>query len=698
MRNMSMNNPSDRGTTPALSSIGLRIFVTALLLGTALPVSAQFQQAEQPLDRTSTPQSVAQPLMVQPTTPQPLTIQPIRPTDPLSGAVSQWRALSQAETYSFSSYSGFMLAYPGWPGEGVMRKNAEKMLRADGESTQQVVAYFTKFPPLSATAHLRFAEALDSSGRRADAANEARLAWISGALTPEDESRFLSRFGSKLQPGDQDLRMDRLLWDRSTLAAARQLPMTSGAKQAVFSARLAMLTKAPDAAAKSAAIMNIARNDAGFLADRNWWQRNTGQTQSARDLLAGPRLLSAPPLDPDKWLDTLFVTAKAADNEFQYATVYNIARQIGDTYAPGTVISDRPFSERDTYTDLVWMGGQAALTKLGRAQDAVPLFILYANAARSAQTKAKGFYWAGRAAEAAGLREVAAAHYQNAGQYFDQFHGQLALERLRLPVAAPTIRRTVELSGSQRDAFEASSLVKAAKLLGSQGLWLEQTKFIRTIASNVNTDAEAVLANELAQKLNRPDLAVMIGRNARTSGLGDYLRTAFPQLSVPPAISPSWTMIHAITRQESQFDRQIVSHAGARGLMQLMPGTARETAPRAGLLYDVGRLYEPSYNIMLGSTYFGQLMDQFGGSYLLSVAAYNAGPGNVNRWIKTNGDPRLPGTDVIAWIEKIPLSETRNYVQRVLENAVVYDMLNPARANIRSASPLSAYLGKSQPG
>ncbi len=687
----------NRGTTPILSSTRLRFIIMSLTIGVNLPIAAHAQLAEQPLDRT-TPAPLIQSIPSAPVVIQPITIQPVRAADPLSGAVAQWRNLQLSDNYSFSSYAGFMLSYPGWPGESVFRKNAERMIRVDGESPQQVAAYFTKFAPQSATAHLRFAEALDYVGRKQESLIEARQAWTSGALTPEDESRLLNRFASAIQPIDQDARMERLLWDRSTLAAARQLPLTSSTKRAVFDARLAMLTRSADAATKSNFVFNSARGDAGYLADRNWWQRNTGQQSSARDLLATPRVLAATPLDPDKWLDTLFVTAKAANSDYQYASVYNIARQMSETYPAGTVVSDRPFSERDTYTDLAWLGGQAALTKLGRARDAIPLFILYANAARSAQTRAKGFYWAGRAAEAAGQRDEATLHYQNAGQYFDQFHGQLALERLRLPITPPNVRRIVEISGSQRDAFENSTLVKAVKLLGSQGQWLEQTKFVRAIAATVNTDAEAVLANELALKINRPDLAVMIGRNARTSGLGDYIKTAFPQVAVPASISPSWTMIHAISRQESQFDRQIVSRAGARGLMQLMPGTARETAPRAGLSYDVSRLYDPTYNIMLGSTYFGQLMSQFGGSYVLSVAAYNAGPGNVNRWIAANGDPRLPGSDVIGWIEKIPLSETRNYVQRVLENAVVYDLLNPGRANIRSAAPLSAYLGKSQPG
>ncbi len=670
-------NRSDRGAHPTLSSFAKRFGVSILLAGIALgPEAAMSQPAQAAL---------------------PVVAPPTQSTDPVANAVSEWRALSQSNSFSFSSYANFLVSHPGFPGTATMRTNAEKMLRQSGESDDRIIAFFRRYPPLSATASLRFAEALSARGYRDEARAAAHESWVAGSLTPEEELRVLTGFAEAIRPGDHDLRMDRLLWDRLTSAASRQLSFVSPQKRAVFEARLAMLTKAADASAKSDTVLGLARNDPGFIADRNWWQRNTGQLIASRELLAAPRSLATPPLDPGRWLDTLYVTAKAANNDGQYFTAFNIARQIGDTYAPGTIVSDRPFSERDTYTDIAWLGAQAAISKLGRPQDAIALFNLYASAAKSAQTKAKGLYWAGRAAEAAGKKEAATSFFAAAGEYFDQFHGQLALERIGRPVAPTATSRVIEISAAQRSAFENSPLVLAAKLLGSQGQWLEQTKFVRAIAANANTDLDAVLASELARKINRPDLAVMIGRNARSAGLGDYLRTAFPQVQVPDDIAGSWTMIHAIARQESQFDRQIVSHAGARGLMQLMPGTARETAPVAGLNYDLTSLYDATYNVRLGSTYFGQMMDRYAGSYVLAVAAYNAGPGNVDRWLRTVGDPRS-GMDVLTWIEAIPLSETRNYVQRVLENAVVYDLLNPRRANIKSVTPLSAYLGKSQPG
>jgi soluble lytic murein transglycosylase len=168
---------------------------------------------------------------------------------------------------------------------------------------------------------------------------------------------------------------------------------------------------------------------------------------------------------------------------------------------------------------------------------------------------------------------------------------------------------------------------------------------------------------------------------------------------VPSTEIGYYTIIHAIARQESQFDKAAVSHAGARGLMQLMPGTARETAGKLGLSYDLGGLTrDTDYNIRLGSSYIQRMLSYYGGSYPLAVAAYNAGPGNVNKWIRLNGDPRMPGVDMLDWVEAIPIYETKNYVQRVLENAVVYDLLHPQYARSRPPHHISWYLGKNRPG
>ncbi len=635
-------------------------------------------------------------------TTQPLPRTPIRSVSVTSNAglpdaLATWTALRRSDALPFSAYADFLIHHPGWPGEGALRLAAERQLRADSAVPMQVVTFFTRFAPQSASAALRLAEAHDANGQRDAARAAARKAWVMGPLSPEDEARLVARFGSALTQADHDARTDRLLWSRATAAAARQLSFASAAHQPVFDARIAMQAKSPDAAQKSAAVLDLARQDAGFIVDRANWLRATGQEQAARALLAAPRRLSAPPLDPDRWLDVLYAYAKAAADAGQAPAAYDIARQLGEVYPAGTVIRDRALSERDTYTNLAWLAGTTAMKRLGRPGDAVAMFALYAQAARLPQTQVKGLYWAGRASEAAGQRAQADALYRQAAVYFDQFYGQLAAERAGIPVTVPAVTRTLEISAAERQSFFGSETVRAAQYLGTTGDWATQSLFVRAIAAAAASDTEHVLGAELAIKLGRPDLGVMIGRSAGSNGLRDYVRTGFPIVPVADADLASWTIIHAISRQESQFDRKIVSRAGARGLMQLMPGTAREVAGKAGVTYASANLDDPQFNASLGAWYFGTLMTRFNGSYVLAVAAYNAGAGNVNKWLAANGDPRASGADVLAWIEAIPFKETRDYVQRVLENAVVYEMLNPRPGPARRY-PLSSFLGKSTPG
>lgn len=624
-------------------------------------------------------------------------VQPLPVTDPIASALSQWNMLRRNDNLPFSAYANFLAVNQGWPGEAAFRKNAERAIKPGVDSASAIIAFFRRFPPQSPTAFLRYAEALDEQDRRDEAADAARSAWTGGTLSTEDEVRLLTRFGSVLTLGDHDRRMDKLLWQRATPAATRQIGLTSPTKRPLFDVRLALLTKAADAPDRLAYATASLRADPGFFADYMWWLRNTGQSAVARQILRNNASLSAFPSAPDVWLQMLLISAQDAAKDGDWQVAYDISSRAGTAYPPGTVIRDRPFGERDAYTDLVWMAGTTALNRLTQPENAARMFQLYAAAAKSPQTQARGLYWAGRSLEAAGRRSDALPLYESAARFFDQFHGQLASERLG---RVPRVRNddaVVNVSAAQRENFNRRTIVRALIALGQSGNWVDQSLFVRSLANAVDNEVDHVLATELAARIARPDLNVMIGRNARNTGLANYVNAAFPQVEVPPELTSSWTMIHAISRQESQFDKEATSRVGARGLMQLMPATARDTAPRAGLAYNYESLGNPHYNMALGSTYFGRLMDMYGGSYVLAVAAYNAGPGNVNRWLRTYGDPRSE-VDVLTWIENIPLSETRNYVQRVLENAVVYDLLNPARATVRSSTPLSTYLGKRYPG
>ncbi len=357
---------------------------------------------------------------------------------------------------------------------------------------------------------------------------------------------------------------------------------------------------------------------------------------------------------------------------------------------------DQDLTTRDRYTSLTWLAGTIALERLGRANDAVAMFNRYAAAAKSPQTRSKGLHFAGKAAARAG-DQIAATNYHNqAAVYYDSFFGQLSLEQLRRPLPlVPGVAITPPLIADAN----APPVYLAAALATKYGSWKDQSNFLRAISRNAKTPAEHVAAIGLSKKIGRPDLAVMAGRNARYFGYADLVGIGYPTVNVPASQSHNWTLAHAIMRQESQFDKAAISHAGARGLMQLMPGTARETSGKIAMAYRPEALtVDTDYNIALGSTYIQRMLDYYGGSYPLAIAAYNGGPGNVNKWLKAYGDPRTGQIGIMEWIEKIPLSETRDYVYRVLENAVMYDHLHPERARVRSATPLSTYLGKSTPG
>ena len=622
----------------------------------------------------------------------------------IAEAVVEWQALTRRGAQpSFDRISAFLMQHQGWPAEMDLRRTAEAALNLTGYVPPHAAQFFDRFAPVTAGGHLRHALALSAANRGGDAIVAARRAWTGGTLTGEEEAMLMARFGSALTPADHDARMERLLWSGATTAAARQVQFVSPARALEFQARLAMRSGATAAALRAAeaerADPTLVTRNAGYIADKATWLRTSGQTGAARALLAAPRNLAAPPLDAEEWYETLLTNARAAAREGDNRTALAIARQVEDGLPAGANVLEQPLGVRDDYTSLVWLAADTAYRRLNQPREAVALFDLYSRGGRSPQVQARGLYWAGRAAEQAGDRSAATDYFTRAGRHLDIFYGQLALERLGQPQPRPRNPENVSFSQAERNAFNESSLVRAARVLGELGAWRDQTQFLRAITQIARSDAQHWFATQLAADIGRPDLAVMIGRSARANGLDDYIPAGFPTVRIPDSERANWTFIHAISRQESQFDRAAVSHAGARGMMQLMPGTAREQSARLGYVYNFEALTsDTQYNIHLGSDYFRRMMNYYGGSYPLALAAYNAGPGNVNRWLRENGDPRTGAIDILAWIEAIPLSETRGYVHRVLENAVVYETLNPDRQGEPPRNLLSRFLGKATPG
>lgn len=613
------------------------------------------------------------------------------PAGNMAQAIARWKLLSASERFTFADYSGFMLSYPGFPEEAKIRVWAERALERESAEPGRTVAFFDRFAPVTNAARAQYALALFALNRP-EALTVARAAWRGGAMSDAAEAALSARIAHTLTPADHDARMDALLWAGASAQAERQLLYVSAAARPRFLARMGLANGTDPNGTALQPGAEVLR-DPGYLYNRARMLRQAGRQAEAISLLAYRAPLAAPPQDVRKWIAEQLANARRADAD----SAVRIASLIDDAFAPGTDVARESFQIRDDYTSLMWLGGTMALKGLRDGARAAPLFWRYGAAARTPQTRTKGFYWAGRAMAAAGRVAEANRYFEMAAAFPDQYYGMLALERLgRAMPAFNNVPRVVP-TRAERDAFNARALTLAVREVARESDWPTGVRFFREIANQAETEAEHVLVAELARELGRRDLGVILAQAAHTDGFGDFQQIGFPLIPIPEG--GNWTIIHAITRQESQFAMNAVSHAGARGLMQLMPGTAREQAGKMELAYDQQALtLDAGYNITLGNAYFARVLDYFGGSYPLAIAAYNAGPGNVNKWLRLNGDPRNGSVDWIEWVEKIPISETRGYVQRVLENAVVYETMHPARARMPGPNPLSRFMGKRQPG
>jgi soluble lytic murein transglycosylase len=487
--------------------------------------------------------------------------------------------------------------------------------------------------------------------------------------------------------------MDALLWDRETDAASRQLTRTSAARQSVFGARLTAALGSDPQAIVLPQGRDAALTDPGYVFNIVRQLRKAGRTTDAVNLLSTRPAFASRPHDQAAWIEELLVDARAGNAR----AAQRIAASVDDAFEPGEDVSSKGYGLRDDYTSLMWLGGTKALWELGEPASAAPLFYRYGAAARTPYTKSKGYYWAGLAAARAGDNGEAKRYYELAAKYPDRFYGMLALERLGRPMPVLAATPGSQPTPEARAAFQARPLTKAVREVARDAPWSIGIKFYREIAAQAESDADAMLVAELARDIGRRDLAVILGEEAAAKGYYDFTGIAFPTLPTPSGTN--WTMVHAISRQESQFAQNAVSHAGARGLMQLMPGTAKEQAGKLGVTYLSASLIDnPDYNMRLGDGYFARMMDYYGGSYPLAVGAYNAGPGRINEWLRANGDPRRGDLSWEEWIERIPTKfETRNYIMRVLENAVVYEAMHPEKASYGGPRSISQFLGGGYP-
>ncbi|WP_017668522.1 lytic transglycosylase domain-containing protein [Sandarakinorhabdus sp. AAP62] len=613
----------------------------------------------------------------------------------LEEVVTWDRLRREAYKASFSDYAAFLAGHGDWPAATTIRRLAERSI-TDATPADQIVRHFGKVPPLTAEGKWRYAEGLAATGQAA-AASWARDAWDSAGLDEAQEARLLARFGDRLRPEDHASRMDRLLWANRITPAGRMLARVDTDTRLWALARIAVQRGAPDVAARLGVVPERLRREAGLVLDEAQWLIRSGRAAEGHAMLAGnatARVSGGPlTLGQESWLKARLDIGRAlwrAGNSERARAV------LAGHGLDAAGMSTRPLAERAHLLDSEWLAGWLALRKLNQPAQAMIHFRAARAVAQSPISQARGDYWAGRAAEAAGQQALARQFYAAAARHPDYFYGQLASERLGQPLALAG-RPLPAVDATAAGNFRAESRVRALYALADVDR-SRQTIFLKQLADTAETPLRAALVAGLAGPLNRPDAGVHAGKAARGTAELALISAAFPVLPLPESLASRFAIIHAIARQESQFDRTARSSANALGLMQLVPATAAEQAQKMGLpASPASRLtQDPVWNVTLGSGFIERLRGAYGGSAPLAVAAYNAGPGNVRRFIAQNGDPR--NGDILDWIESIPFSETRNYVQRVLENAVVYETLYPDHAVTKGPNRLSEWLGKSTPG
>jgi soluble lytic murein transglycosylase len=571
--------------------------------------------------------------------------------------VFRWVELQQPRSgASFEDIAAFIDANPTWPNLDTLSRRAEEAL-VERTDDSVVLAWFALRGPATPDGAMRYIEALTRSGNRAKAIELIREAWGRYSFGAAQESAFLKRYRQHLEPGDHLRRLDRLIWDGRREDARRQLARVPDDWKALGDARLKLQAVAGGIDSALRKVPPHLVNDPGLMFERMRWRRKKNQEEGAREILRdAPKDLRR----PDLWWNERAYLARKSVSAGRMKEAYAIVKDHGMTGGAGL-------------TEAEFMAGWIALRFLDQPEQGLVHFKKLHEAARFPVTQARAAYWAGRAAAAKGDVKDSQEWFARAAAHSTTYYGQIAATAL-IGRPAPALS-TPEPAAEERQAFERSELVRAARLLHEIDQSQRVKAFVTRLVLNAKTPGEHTLAAELATRMGRADLAVSAAkRSAQVAGVAipDH---GWPTVELPGPNPPEKALILATIRQESAFETDAVSRANARGLMQLIPPTARAVAKQLGLPSDnieQRLLKDPSLNLRLGRAYLASLIDDYDGSYLMAVAAYNAGPGRVQRWVKDNGDPRKPHVDVIDWIELIPIDETRNYVQRVFENLQVY--------------------------
>ena len=555
----------------------------------------------------------------------------------------------------------FARRHPTWPSTELMRRRAEQALAKLSLTPDQTIAAFAGSPPLSDDGILALARAHLALGQKAEADAALDKWWRNEPLSPERDAAVITEFGGVLSPAAHKARFRTLMFaDRVAQASALAKLFPDEGYAALAQARAAVLRGSSDAGNKLTAVPKAAQADPLYaFTVAEWHRRNDRPNEAAKAILALEPRATADHADA-WWIERRIVSRDLVER--------------GDTRLAYKLVASQSGGNADTQQEASFHAGWYALRFLKDPAAAVRAFGALQQVSGKPISRARAAYWLGRSYEQAGRTDDARQYYRSAAADEFTYYGQLA--RVKLGNATLGLPPAPKPSDDDRTAFSQNELVRAMVLLIQANHASDAALLFPELAKTLPTGGQVALLAALAEDRSDHRTALLVGKLAADRGLGAE-RLAFPLEAIPESArhqtAVETAMVYAIARQESAFDPRARSAAGALGLLQLIPSTAAITAKSIGVSFSRDRLTaDPAYNAALGAAHLRQLTDEFGGSYILTFAAYNAGKSRVREWIQRFGDPRDPRVDPVDWVESIPYGETRNYVQRVIENLQVY--------------------------
>ncbi len=576
----------------------------------------------------------------------------------------QWLYLMKSSNNAtFSTYETFIRNNSDFPRIGRLQYLAEQKIYLKNSSPKNIIRWFEDFPPVSGTGKLKLGEAYFDLKDINNSKELVKEGWINADLSKSQLRFYRKKFKSILDSEDHIKRADYLAWNRKYWDLKRMLVYLPSDFKALYNARQILMSNSYGVDNAIAKVPDRFKKDIGLEYDRLKWRNRRGRLESSLQILYDNSNRSEEELvRADLWWKQRESIVRSLIYKKRYKTAYKVA-------------SEHSLSSGPEFAEAEWLAGWIAHSFLKSQEYAINHFLNFYDNVSYPISVARGAYWLGKSYQETGNTKKAEEYFKAGSKFLTTYYGQLSFKEINYG-GEFTLKEDASYSKDYEKEFSKNRLVRIIKILKE----LDHTKYSKDVLkhlANLNIEqGSEVLAAKLSTEIERYDFAIQISKKASYEKRF-YLKYNYPIISTPREINnkpmPPSEMIHAIIRQESEFDSKANSYAGARGMMQLMKYTAKIVAKQAKLPYSISGLTDdPIYNIKLGSYYFDGLLTDYNGVYPFAIAAYNAGPNRVKTWRRVNGDPTKNQLSYIDWIELIRFKETRNYVQRVLENVNVY--------------------------